>query len=353
MIEPDHARTSQLELLVRQVVEALGREPEKQRVLVFDTALAGRFTGLDHEVIVARPEGRWPRGASFDVVLCTGLLERVEDDRATLRRIRGALKPTGQALIAVPLARPGCAPPAKAVRHYAVEELTSALLRTGLSVAQVLAEGPELLISQAAPSTAIGAETIARADAAIAAKSWDEAERLLSSITEQMEDELLVRELAMLVGHLHLARGRLSAALEAFEQASGLGGASVQPLTGLGAVALAAGDLEAAAEIFGAALEYCPTSFAALRGMGMVKQALGDKEGALTSFDMAASQRPGDREIAEQVVDLAVEVGWSGSARQAIDRRVGVTGDDAWALRVVTEKLRSLDPSSSQGCQTR
>lgn len=344
MSEAERARETQSELLLRQLVEALGADQSKQRVLVFDDALAKRLRVVDHEVIVAPPEGTWPRGGKFDLVVAMGLLEHVEDDRATLRKVSKTLKAGGQVLIAVPLARAGCTPPPGARRHYVAEELTSAMLRSGLSVAKVLAEGPELLIFEGLPSTAIGAATIARVDEALATKRWDEAERLLSTITEQIDDVLLVRELAMLVGHTHMARGRLAASLEAFEQASGLGEPTAQPLIGLGAVALAANDLEAAAELFSAALERCPTSFAALRGMGMVKQALGDREGALTSLDMAAAQRPAEREIAEQVVDLAVAVGWSGSARQAIDRHVELTGDESWALRVINQKVSTTEP---------
>ena len=334
MSEAEKARESQVELLVRQLVEVLSRDEKSNRVLAFDVAVGKRLQEAGQEVEVVEPEGPWPEEAKYDLVLCLGCLEKVTEERVALRRVKESLEADGLAVIAVPLARPGSGPPDGCLRTYSDEELSSLLFRSGMSVSEVLSEGPEQIIVETRASEAVGADTIAEADQAISDKRWDDAERLLGSITEQMEDELLVRELAMLVGHVHLARGRLQQALEAFEQASGLGEAAAQPLIGLGAVALAAGDMEAASELFSAALEHLPTSYFALRGMGMVKKELGDAEGALTSFDMAATQRPAEKEVAEQVVDLALEVGWAGSSRQAIDRYVRATGDEKWATQL-------------------
>ncbi len=349
MSEAEKAREPQMELLVRQLVEALSRDQDSNRVLAFDEELGRRLrqeTG--QKVDVVEPDGTWPDKEKYDLIVCLGLLERAPEDRVALRRVRESLGPDGVALVAVPLARPGSGPPDGCLRSYTDEELSSILFRTGMSLTKILSKGPELIIIEVGASAAVGADTIAEADQAILEKRWDDAEQLLGTIDEQMEDELLVRELAMLVGHVHLARERLQQALEAFEQASGLGEPAAQPLTGLGAVALAAGDMEAASELFEGALEHNPTSYFALRGMGIVKKELGDAEGALTSFDMAATQRPAEREAAEQVVNLALEVGWTGASRQAVDRYVRATGDEQWATALVNKLAGSSSPNPGE-----
>lgn len=334
---PRRKTSSQRELLTSHLAGAVARQDGPGRSLAFDPELAERIEAAGGEVVLVAPDQDPPRRARFDLIAAVGLVERVRRDRATLRSLKELLAPGGLVLIAVPLARQGCPPPEGCRRSYVTEELVSAILRSGLCVSRFLAEGPELVVAEARGQGAPGVGVLSRVDAATSAGRWSEAESLLASMSEQMEDEAIVRELALLVGHVHLARGRLIAALEAFQHACGLGEPAAQPLTGLGAVALAAGDLEAARELFGGALERCPTSFAVLRGRGLVQRELNDLEGALISLDMAATQRPAERELAEQVVELALAVGWSGSARQAIDRYVRWTGDEPWATRLIDE----------------
>lgn len=209
------------------------------------------------------------------------------------------------------------------------------VLRAGMETSQRLAEGPELIVVECRPSEAVGADVVADVAEDVSFGRWAEAEATLSAMTAQMESEELVREYALLVGHVHLARGRLGAALEAFNEATRLAGPSVLPLTAMGAVAVSAGDFDAATDLLSAALEVCPTHAAALRGLGFVRESRGDFEGALTSYDMAAVQRPADREIAEKVVDLAIEVGRASAAAHAIDRHVKWSGDREWADQII------------------
>lgn len=325
-------RCTQRELLTQSVLEALASDPQSSpHLLVFQTDLAATFEEAGHRVTCFPLEAPWPDGGPFDMIVAVATLEHTEKERDLLRRFPTWLADDGLGLIAVPLATPGREPQQGTLRHYGAEETESLLIRAGLDVVRPLAQGPELLIFETTPCRAQGATVVAQVARAVADQQWAEAETALSTLSEQIEDKKLLREYAMLVGHVHMAQNRLAEALDAFKQASEVLEKSVLPLTAMGAVALAAQDMEAAADIFRAALDACPTHFSALRGVGIVDEIRGDKEQSLTHFDMAGAQRPGDREISEKVIDLAIDLGRADPAYHAIDRHLRATGDEAWA----------------------
>lgn len=346
---------TQLELLVRQVMVAL--EGQSPKVLAFDENLGERFARRGHQTVTCDPNSGWPRGEeSFDLVLVVGLLERADDDRRTLVQLKDRLSEEGVAIVAVPCATAGREPPDGRdgevnLRQYSAQELSSVVLRAGMEISQRLADGPELIVVECRRSQEVGVDIVTDVAEDVSSGRWAKAEATLSAVTAQMESEELVREYALLVGHVHLARGRLAAALEAFNEASRLAGPSVLPLTAMGAVAVSAGDLGAASDLLSAALDLCPTHAAALRGLGLVHETKGDVEGALTSYDMAAVQRPGDRQIAEKVVDLAIEAGRASAAAHAIDRHVKWSGDTSWADQLI-ERFAPFEMAPSQHVAT-
>lgn len=339
MNRSNRVKETQLELVMQHLIGAL--EGQTPKVLVFDENLGERFLGASHQVVIFDPKSDWPDDeGGFDLALAVGLLECADDDRRTLAQLKGRLSDEGAVIVAVPCATAGREPPdgtdgSTTLRQYSAQELSSVVLRAGLETTQLLAEGPELIVVECRPSEEVGSDIVTDVAEDVSKRRWAKAEATLSAVTAQMENEELVREYALLVGHVHLARGRLAAALEAFNEAARLAGPSVLPLTAMGAVAVSAGDFDAASDLLTAALEVCPTHAAALRGLGLVRESKGDVEGALTSYDMAAVQRPGDREIAEKVVDLAIEVGRASAAAHAIDRHVKWSGDTGWADRIV------------------
>lgn len=340
-------RESQRELLKDQLLQALEKLGERRpRLLVFDTSLEEAFEQAGHDVTMVGGEGAWPRESSFDLIMATGLIERVSNDHQALFSAVQCLSEEAILVLAPPLALSGREPPEGALRHYSIHELASLMLRTGLMATSLWANGPELIIVECRRSTEVGARSIATIADLVNCSRWAEAEQALTVMTEQIEEEELVREFAMLVGHVHLGRGRLAEALEAFNNASNLAGPSPLPLTAMGAVALSANDFEAASELFTSALELCPTHFSALRGMGVVQESLDDLEAALTSFDMAATQRPFERELAEKVVELAITTGVASPAMHALERYSRATGNKKWARRYL-KRITSLENHSS------
>jgi tetratricopeptide (TPR) repeat protein len=325
-------RITQRKLLTQSIVEALAADPQSStHLLVFREDLAAALTTAGHRVTQFPLQGPWPEDGPFDMIVAIGTLEQCEDERALVRHFPQWLKSDGIAIVAVPMATAGREPTQGTLRHYGTNELESVLIRGGLQVVRQLAEGPELLIFETAPSQGTNNKVVAHVAKAIADEQWAEAEEALATLSEQIEDKKLLREYAMLVGHVHLAQNRLGEALDAFKQASKIMENNVLPLTAMGAVALAAQDMEAAADIFRAALEACPTHFSALRGVGIVDEFQGNKEQSLTHFDMACVQRPADREISEKVINLAIELGRADPAYHAIDRHLRATGDESWA----------------------
>ncbi len=324
-------------LLERQLLQALGRlEGRRPRLLAFDSGVGGGFRQAGHDVSIVHPCGPWPEGEeSFDLILGIGLLEKTDDDRKSVYELRDLLADDGIFVLAPPLAASGRPPPNAGLRQYSIDELGSLVHRSGLMATALWADGPELIICECRRSTESGAEMVATVADFVGRSRWDEAEAALSAATEQMENEELVREYAMLIGHVHLSRGRLAEALEAFNDATNLASPSALTYTGMGAVAMSANDIEAAKELFEAALDLCPTHFPAMRGMGMIHEALGDTEAALTSFDMAATQRPSERDVAEKVVNLSIAVCRADPATHAIKRYVTVTGDERWAKKLL------------------
>jgi Flp pilus assembly protein TadD len=335
---------------MQQMIVALAGDAMK--MLVFDHDLGARFDRAGQHTTTFDPSGQWSvDDNAFDLALVVGLLERVDDDRSTLATVCERLDEDGIAIVAVPCATEGREPPpcrdgSMSLRQYSAQELTSIVLRAGMEISRWLAEGPELIVVECRRSQEVGADIVASVAKDVSAARWAKAEATLSAVTAQMESEELVREYALLVGHVHLARGRLAAALEAFSESSKLAGPSALPLTAMGAVAVSAGDFDAASDLLTAALELCPTHSAALRGLGFICETKGDVEGALTSYDMAAVQRPSDRETAEKIVDLAVEVGRASAAAHAIERHVTWSGDEGWAERIL-ERFTPLEMASS------
>jgi SAM-dependent methyltransferase len=115
--------TSQLRDLVDEVVAV---EPDP----LFAQMLRERVHGV--EVI----EGdAMDVAGSFDAIVCFNVLEHIEDDEATLRRLRALLAPDGMLLLLVP-AHPTLFGPIDTAfghyRRYAKRELRHKLLRSGL-----------------------------------------------------------------------------------------------------------------------------------------------------------------------------------------------------------------------------
>jgi SAM-dependent methyltransferase len=120
--------TVQLRALVDEVV-ALEPDP------VFAQMLRERVDGVQ----IVEGDATAVVG-SFDAIVCFNVLEHIEDDEATLRRLRALLAPGGALLLLVP-AHPTLFGPIDTAfghyRRYGKRELREKLLRAGLDV-QVL-----------------------------------------------------------------------------------------------------------------------------------------------------------------------------------------------------------------------
>ena len=85
--------------------------------------------------------GSYPRGQSFDTVVCLNVIEHVEDDLQALRNIRDSLEVGGRAIILVPCG-PGLYGTLDEVlghfRRYTKEQLVNVAERAGFQVEQVL-----------------------------------------------------------------------------------------------------------------------------------------------------------------------------------------------------------------------
>ncbi len=89
----------------------------------------------------AMDRGSYPRGQSFDTVVCLNVIEHVEDDLQALRNIRDSLEEGGRAIILVPCG-PGLYGTLDEVlghfRRYTREQLVSVAEEAGFQVEQVL-----------------------------------------------------------------------------------------------------------------------------------------------------------------------------------------------------------------------
>jgi SAM-dependent methyltransferase len=127
------------ELIVpgRELVVACEPDPD------LAPALRERFAGVRAVRVVdsdATELDAGTLGTRFDSILCSNVLEHIEDDEEALRRMRGVLVPGGQLLLLVP-AHPflygSMDRRLHHVRRYRRAELRRLLERTGFSVAEL------------------------------------------------------------------------------------------------------------------------------------------------------------------------------------------------------------------------
>jgi ubiquinone/menaquinone biosynthesis C-methylase UbiE len=102
-------------------------------------AIAERSGYRDHDFRDASEDGTLPYpGGFFDVVICSHVLEHVPDDRVTLAEIRRVLRPSGHALLFVPIEPEGFDP--KHRRLYGIGSLADRVRAAGLEPVRVEAQ---------------------------------------------------------------------------------------------------------------------------------------------------------------------------------------------------------------------
>jgi len=101
--------------------------------------IAARRGYRDHDFREATDDGHLPYPSSFfDLVICSHVLEHVPDDRAALAEIRRVLRPSGHAILFVPVEPEGFDP--KHRRLYGVNSLVARARSVGLLPAFVEAQ---------------------------------------------------------------------------------------------------------------------------------------------------------------------------------------------------------------------
>jgi 2-polyprenyl-3-methyl-5-hydroxy-6-metoxy-1,4-benzoquinol methylase len=253
-----------------------------------------------------------------DAVVIVDVLGQAGSPDATLRAARRWLAPDGRMFIAEPRACPSQSLQAPVVRAFSPPGMVSLLARAGLELAQWIEGAGNFIVCVARPASSQHFQSLAEADAAVAAGEPGRALRAYSSITDDAPRALRTEAL---LGRAELlaTSGDMSAACQAVLDAASLSPDSARSLAGLSEVSFITGDVSRSLELAIGALERDPCEPNAVQSLARAAQTL-QQDDAFASWRIANGLSPADIAVASEVSRMASERGEHGYAIWVLER---------------------------------
>ena len=280
---------------------------------------------LSHHLREEAPSEGGGRRNSDDVNLGIWLFgpERDECPSKTYRIISEKLNPGGSILVASEVPWPGKILAAGELGEYTIEETIASLIRAGFKDVESIIEGPFFRITRALRSQSDAHVALVEAESFLDRGDHESAEKVLNSITTQMDSAPMVREYALLIAACHDLGGRPEHALEALSEALTLDPRCARAMCGLGRIAALKGDIASARDFFRSALRCEPALVAGLHGMGVIEEAEGNLKEAYLAMRTASDLRPKNSELLSDAARLGNLIGELDDVARFVNHRIG------------------------------